>query len=466
MKALTKYKEGSIRELFYISFPLMISSFGTLMMIFVDRCFLAHYSIPALNASVNSGTLAWAFLWGVAMLTAMSEVFVGQYNGAQKYDQIGVPVWQMIWISILSYALFLPAALFLGPVFFNGSPYSHLEIEYFKYMMLFGPFYPLMTALSGFFVGQGKTRFIIYLAILANILNIALDWVLIFGIKDIVPEMGIKGAAISTSIGSVFQAGVIFVMFLKKSNQEKYGSNKWKINFASMKKCFNIGLPQGIFYTLEIIGLSVFFLMMTSMGEKYITISSICQSIILLLSFFLEGLSRGVTAIAGNFIGAKRYDVIKKLLKSAICLELFFYLIVGSLVLLKPHYMVSMFVSLDNNNLNTVDFSFYSALYTCLVFAFVFLFFEGIRWIYAGILIAAGDSFFLLLWSLSIWLFFILPVYFIVNCLKYSVETAWLLYALYAGFLCFVYWIRYRRGRWRRLGVIEEKFQPLEESLE
>ncbi len=461
MKALTKYKEGSLRELFYISFPLMISSLGSLMMIFVDRCFLAHYSLSALNASVNAGTLAWAFLWGVAMITAMSEVFVGQYNGAQKYDRIGIPVWQMIWISIFSLAFFLPAAFFLGPVIFTHSPYSDLEIQYFKYMMMCGPFYPLMTALAGFYVGQGKTRFIIYLAVCANILNMVLDWILIFGIKGIVPEMGIKGAAISTCIGSAFQVIVIFFMFIKKTNREKYGSNKWKINFSALKKCFSIGLPQGLFYTLEILGLSVFFLLMTSMGEKYITISSICQSIILLLSFFLEGLSRGITAIAGNFIGGRRYDILKKLLRSAIFLQLIFYLVVGSIVLLKPQPLISFFFSFENNTL--VNFPFHSSLYTCLIFAFIFLFFEGIRWVYAGILIAAGDSFFLLLWSLSIWLFFIAPVFIFVNCLKCSVETAWVLYALYSCLLCSVYGLRYKRGKWRGLNLIEEKFQPLDE---
>src|SRR5271154_819728 len=97
--ALTSHPEGSIRELWRISFPLMISTFASLLMIFTDRIFLARYSLSDLNASVTAGTLAWAIISGLGMITAMSEVFVAQYNGAKRYDKLGAPVWQMIWFA-------------------------------------------------------------------------------------------------------------------------------------------------------------------------------------------------------------------------------------------------------------------------------------------------------------------------------------------------------------------------------
>ena len=88
----------------------MISAFASMLMIFTDRLFLAHYSIEALNAAVASGTLAWAFMAGIGMITAMSEIFVARYNGAAQYKLLGVPVWQMLWISLFS-LLFLSEAI-------------------------------------------------------------------------------------------------------------------------------------------------------------------------------------------------------------------------------------------------------------------------------------------------------------------------------------------------------------------
>src|SRR5579871_2099171 len=119
--SLTRYPEGSVRELWTISFPLMISTLAMLSMIFTDRIFLAHYSLGALNASVNAGTLAWAFMAGIGMITAMSEVFVAQYNGAKLFDRIGSPVWQMIWFSVFSFLISVPLAIWGAPLFFGGN---------------------------------------------------------------------------------------------------------------------------------------------------------------------------------------------------------------------------------------------------------------------------------------------------------------------------------------------------------
>src|SRR5579863_4233867 len=298
--ALTSHPEGSIRELWRISFPLMISTFASLLMIFTDRIFLARYSLEALNASVNAGTFAWAIVGGFGMVTAMSEVFVAQYNGAGKYNRIGKPVWQMIWFALLSLFFFVPLGVWGGPAIFSRDVYAAAEITYFRWMMFFGPSYALLMAFAGFFIGRGKTGIMILLAIAANVLNIILDWVLIFGVEGWIPELGIQGAAIATCTGYALEASMLAYLFLRKKNREQFGTGEWKPDWAEMKRVCWVGIPQGVFSCLEVLGWSIFYWMMTSMSEKHITISSICQSFTILLSFFYDGLSRGAAAVAGN----------------------------------------------------------------------------------------------------------------------------------------------------------------------
>ncbi len=54
--------------------------------------------------------------------------------------------------------------------------------------------------------------------------------------KGFISEMGIKGAAIATSVGSFFQMAVLFYFFLKQENRERYGTgtvfHQRKISFA------------------------------------------------------------------------------------------------------------------------------------------------------------------------------------------------------------------------------------------
>ena len=96
--ALTKHDEGSTRELWSLSIPLILSSFSLMLMFFVDRLLLARYSTDALNAAVHAGTFGWAFIFGGVSLCNIAEIFVAQYNGAGEKSKLGEPVWQMIWL--------------------------------------------------------------------------------------------------------------------------------------------------------------------------------------------------------------------------------------------------------------------------------------------------------------------------------------------------------------------------------
>lgn len=447
--SLTRYPEGSIRELWNISLPLMISTLASLFMIFTDRIFLAHYSVETLNASVNSGTLAWAIMSGFGMVTAMSEVFVAQYNGARHYKRLGVPVWQMIWFALFSLLFFVPLAVWGSPAIFAGDRYAHLEVGYFRLLMLFGPSYALMMAFSGFFIGRGKTKVMIWLAIIANLINIVLDWALIFGVPGLVPEMGIQGAAIATCLGYFFESAVLGYLFLKKENRLLYGAANWRLNWKEMKKCCRIGVPQGIFCALEVLGWAVFYWMMTDLGEKHITISSICQSFTILLSFFCDGLSRGAAAVAGNFIGSKRYYLVGKVLRSGFALLTIFSIATAFILVVDPVDIVK-FLFIQNP-----DPSIQTSLKICMIYSFIYIFFDGLRWVFSGLLVAAGDTLFLLIaGSLSVWVFLLAPVYFLVVKQNLAIEYAWGLTVLYAALFFVVYWVRFKQGAWQKIDLV------------
>jgi len=458
MTKLTRYPEGSVRELWAISLPLMISVFASLCMIFTDRLFLARYSLNALNAVANAGTLAWALMGGMGMITAMSEVFVAQYNGAKLYQRIGVPVWQMIWLSLFSYVIFIPLGLFSSQIFsFNTN--GTLEAEFFRWLMFFGPSYALMTAFAGFFVGRGKTKILITVAIVANILNILLDWLLIFGVPPYIPEMGVRGAAIATSCGYTFQTVMLAIIFFRKRYRSEFGTTQWRFNLTEFKKCFKIGLPQGVFVALEVFGWAVFYWMMTSMSTTHITVSSICQSFLILFSFFGDGLSRGVTASAGNLIGSKRSEYLFRVMRSGLILQALFICVIASILLIDSNDLIRLlfFEHLESISDQNIGTNLMGTVRICLILTFINLFFEGIRWVYSGLLIAAGDTFFLLLTgSLSVWIGLLVPVWAIVLRNHLPVEYAWLIACIYSFVLFVIYAIRFKQGSWKTIDLISD----------
>src|SRR5262245_51493661 len=180
---LTKFPQGSMRELWTISLPLMISLLSGSLMLFLDRLLLAQASIDCHNACTNAGVFAAAVQFPFLSTASIAEVFVGQYNGAGQKYKLGEPVWQMIWLSLFTSVIFIPLGLFGGQLFFTIPSLSELEQLYFGWIMLFAPFFCLASALTTFYIGQGHVKFVTVVVILANVVNVGLDLLLIFGVS-------------------------------------------------------------------------------------------------------------------------------------------------------------------------------------------------------------------------------------------------------------------------------------------
>ena len=470
---LTKHPVGSLKELCGVSLPLVLFSFSSVLMYFLDRLFLARYSLDALNAVASASTMMWGFATGTYILASMAEIFVAQYNGGGLAHRLGQPVWQMIWFSLATSLFFWPIAYVATPALYGGTPYEKMAGDYFLLMMLSGPAWPLIASLSAFYIGQGKTKVIVCMVLLANGTNILLDWVLIFGIKGWLPAMGPKGAALSSIIGQVFQIAFLFFLFLKKENRSKHGTGDFLFRPKLFKKCFCLGLPQALLETCTISGWAVYYWIMAKAGTAYITVASITHSICLLFSFVGEGLYKGSAAIAGNLLGAKQVDQIPNVVKAGIRFHLIFFALIAFLLVCYPTLLIDQFLPLTETDELVFSFGhgtlthaqFVEQLRICFFFILFHLFFEQLSWLFSGILSASGDTLYLFAaGSASIWTCLIGPIYFFVLVQGCEVWVGYLVMVGYSFTTCFAYAWRYTSGRWRGRNLLDLTTSKLEED--
>lgn len=451
---LTKYRAGSLREMWCIAFPLMLSSLSVMAMLFVDRILLAHYSTAAMNAAANATTLGWAFLVGWMMLASIAEVFVAQNNGAGRKDKLAEPVWQMIWLSGVSVFCFIPLSIAGAELFYGTSEDMQMARSYFSWMMAFGPSAPLYGALCSFFIGQGKTRLVTTLAVIANLVNAGLDVVLIFGIEGIVPSMGVTGAAIATSGSLMFQAGILCYFFLRKSNREHHGVKNWHFQPALFWQCVKVGLPGALFDGIEILGWAAFYYLMTIAGEQYITIAGICQSITILFLFFAEGVRKATSTIVGNLIGAQDQSSVSQVILSGIKLHAIFFLFLVITLTMSAHELLEQFLPGGDPELISI---LQGPMVAALLGVSLYLFLEGLRMLFAGVLTAAGDTLFLLIaGSVSVWFLLVLPAYFVVVKGQAPVATAIYLWVFYSLIASILYCRRYLQGKWKEITLLAQ----------
>jgi MATE family multidrug resistance protein len=441
----TKYSPGSLGEISYISLPLMMSLLSNTIMILVDRIILAHYNIDTMNAVSTVINTISIFNCAFVSTAAIAEILVGRYNGQRNYKQTSSPVWQMIWLSIFSYTLYLPAVFIFNRQLIPEPVYSDAYPFYF-WMMLCGPIFSSVAALSSFFIGIGRTYVVTLGSIAANLINIFLDFILIFGIEGYLDPMASEGAGIATTIAQIIFFIILLCFFLKNEYRSKYNTSNYKFDLKVFYQCLRIGLPSTFNGVLLIGGWAVIANYIAYAHPELMTTYNFGLTFYLFFMFYTDALCKGCTAIASNAIGAKKLNIISLMIKSAMKLHIIFLLILVLCTWIFPDQIISIFYGQHNQSPH-LDIKELTLVLQSLALLFLF---EGFMGIYSGILLGGGDTKFILITNtITTWLFTVLPAFI---CLHYFNFKASELYIYIFPFYCIVtylmYLCRYKFGNW------------------
>lgn len=444
---LTPHPVGSKREFWAISWPLMLGLISATLMMFVDRLFLAWHDPMELNAAANGGLAYYVFLVLPISIATIGEVLVGRLHGEGRLTEVGSATWQMVWFSLLMVPLFWAIGIFLPDLLFSGTGNERNETAYFEILMIFAPLQCLTIALSGFFIGVGHVRIVTLSALVGNVVNVVLDYLLIFGLGPI-PEMGIEGAAFATGVALFVQVLFLFILFLKKSNRLKYFTHKFSFHPSYFFEGIRIGAPSGTGHFIEVLAHFIFFRIVLMVGQDQLTIVAMVQSLYILFSFVTDASSKGASAIVSNLLGANVRGPIEKVLKSAATLQFFYFLPIFMAVIFYPEGFFKLFASEEHQNMlsDPILANIFSRALIALCFFFLF---DGLSWILVGFLTASGDTRYVFRVSFIVnWFAYILPTLFLVGFAKGGADVAWTIVASVSALSMSCYYVRYRSGAW------------------
>lgn len=315
--ALTKYSVGSLKELWTISWPAMITSASGCFMIFGDRFILSFYSQEAFNANIGAMPWYWTFLFTFLNLIGVASVFVGQLNGKKSFNQIGNAVNHMLLMCAALWIVVVPIVLWLTPVLLAKNLES-LGNQYLRIMLMFLPIHCASAgAFASFFIGRGKTRIVTIVSIIASLLNLVFDVWFVFGGLG-VPEMGINGAAWATGLAQCIELVIFAAIYFNRNNIKNYGTTEFELDKDILKSFAKVGTPNAISCLFNCItwGWTMQLLAIYTPQDDF-TAYGIANSIYLLIFFVIEGVGDGVGIVCSNAIGAKKYEFVSKNIVSA-----------------------------------------------------------------------------------------------------------------------------------------------------
>ncbi|MDR1595828.1 MAG: polysaccharide biosynthesis C-terminal domain-containing protein [Puniceicoccales bacterium] len=438
--------DSSTSSILRVVLPLVLSAFSENLMFLIDRLFLAYYSVDSMNAAMLGGHLAGLYTFALMSIAGMTEVFVGQYNGENKFDKIASPVWQMIYFVLFSLILVIPLGYFTEYLHLIPEYYAREGIPYQRILTYFCWVPALTAAFTGFFVGRGETKIITITVIVGTVVNVVMDRLFVFGYRDIIPAMGCNGAAIGTVISEIVQIIILAIRFFWKKNRMAYNTVKnCKFDKDLFLKCLRVGGPMSFGRCLEMLAWYLVNVVMSKVSSNLATMQAIAGTVYVMFTFVCDGLTKGSAALSSNFIGQRNIAAVRQTFRKLTIMTLVLCFVVIFPLLMFPNPIFRLMDTLHEDISNL-----YGPMSMVFKVMFVGIVADTLGAISCGILMSGGDTKFpIIASSSSIWLVLVAPVLILFYIGKLQSAVVVELFATIGLILyAILVYLRYRKLGW------------------
>ncbi|MBU5488737.1 MATE family efflux transporter [Clostridium sp. MSJ-8] len=310
------------KKLFKICWPLFIELALTMLLGSVDTFMLGRYSDNAVAAVGVVNQVMNMVLLVFQIITTGTTIICAQYIGAKlKEHELFKIIGSSISLNFVLGIIFsIAMVVFATPILRVLNLDSDLMALGKSYMVIVGSFSVIQAmnlTFSAVIRSYGNTKMTMIATLVMNMFNIIGNYTLIYG-KLGAPELGITGAAISTSVSKVIGTIILVVYLFKvllKNFKFKYIITLYK---AELKKILTVGLPsagESIAYNSAKLMCTV---ILTHISIVALTTNNYINNIAMYIYIFSTSLGQGTAIIIGQLVGEGREDEAYKLCFSSL----------------------------------------------------------------------------------------------------------------------------------------------------
>lgn len=234
--------------LFSLTWPILIETFLFMLLGTVDIYMLSQYSDSAASAVGIANQVIGTSGLVFAIITSGTAIICAQYIGQQKnHHDMNKLIGAALQInSLMGIIVSIALVIFTEPLLKFMNMDLSLMSDGISYMRIVGGFVfgqAIANTFSAILRSHGKTKSCMIITIVMNLLNVGMNYTLIFGAGPI-PSMGVKGAAISTTISRGIAIIALGVLLFRTIIKEFKLSYVIKFNYGEIKKILTLGIPS------------------------------------------------------------------------------------------------------------------------------------------------------------------------------------------------------------------------------
>jgi putative MATE family efflux protein len=364
------FTEGSIpKKMISFAAPLLLANILNSLYNTVDMMIIGQFAGSEGTVAVSLGGKLLMFITVVAMgLSTGGQILISQQVGAKQYDEIKHTIGTLFTSLALIAVLFSAICLVFSRSIISAlnTPAKSFEpaLAYLRITCLGLPLMFAYVAVSAVLRGMGDSRHPLLFIFIASVFNVIGDLVFI-----IYFNLGVAGTAIATVMGQglSFLFAIILLYKKRESFYFDFKLSSFKPDRAKLKIIMRIGLPMAAQSGL----IQITQLVMMSLINMYGVIQAAAYGIgdktIHLLNVAQMGMQQTGGAMAGQNIGAKKYERVSKIVKSVLLVNLSLFAVISALAL-PFHATVFRFFTKDPDVMQ-YSFSFMLITSGCLLFS-------------------------------------------------------------------------------------------------
>lgn len=465
-------QEHPIAEIVRIALPAVVTMMSYVVMQFVDMLMVSGLGPDALSAVGNGGIGAFVLASMVFGALGVITTYVSQNLGAGRPERTGAYAWAGLWITFIAWGvLMVPGAMFLGQIIAGmrtvlglevNPEVAQMEVEYGS-ILLYGMAFMIAARGTGhFFYGVHRARTVMVAAILGNVVNLPVTWGLVYGEFGL-PEMGVKGAAVGTVLGSAVEFFILMGVFLSKRFDREFNTRStWKFSASHLRDIWKIGWPGGVQLGNELLCWWVFMSgLVASFGVAHNAAAWITLRYMHVSFMPAFGISTAVTAIVGKKIGQGLPDVAASRAWLGTRMTIIYMGACALAFLVFRHDLIGLFVRFaPEQALESVPAAEVIRIGAqTLVIAALLQVFDALAIMMIGALRGAGDA----VWpgvvtAVTSWIFIFGGGYLAVAVWPEGGSIGpWIAVAFYFIALSLLLVYRFQSGRWRSMAVVEAR---------
>ncbi len=420
---MQRYKFNTERflSLNALVWPLIVGGISATLLTFVDRLYYLNYNHIVFSACIPAGILYFTFTYFFNSIFMYTTVFFSKLLGQNSQKDLNVFFWGAIVLAVFFGVIIIGLIPIGDAILTQLIPLKKiLELGkiYFTILTSGAIFSFLNTVFVAYYTSIKKTKLILKTTVVVNIINVALSYVLIFGLK-MVGGLGIVGGAISTPICNLIILSIYITHVLK-----------WKGNISkpvfNLNVCFLIvkkGIIRSVYNTIDLIGWTYLLIIISHTSVVNLVANNIAYTFERLCYMPIFALSQGFSSLISHSLGAKeklhiRINIIFDSLLIAIAYVVIITLL-SNLVGEISHYFI-----LSDHGKVKVEYGL-AKIIICYYLP-IFLSFNAVNIILAALVEAYGYLLlkFIVIFFVTIFLFIPISTVLIIHY-KVSLEEVW-----------------------------------------